>query len=66
MPKGKRQVECDEFCNPQLSAWMHAMRAAVQVYKLQLPNVVLAFNGKHGVNGLAGCRVAGAALPCWH
>lgn len=36
----------DHTCNPQLSAWLEAMHAAVRVYGLKLPNVVFNLNGK--------------------
>lgn len=40
-------------CNPQLSAWLKAMHAAVHTYKLQLPDVVLSLSGVRAL-GLRG------------
>jgi len=45
LPPGVRQFECGEECNPQMMAWIDAMHAAVKVYKLNLPDVVLSLNG---------------------
>jgi hypothetical protein len=45
LPPGLAQFECDEGCNPQLAEWVEAMRAAVRVYKLKLPDVVFRLNG---------------------
>ncbi|KAI8462674.1 MAG: glycosyl transferase family 90-domain-containing protein [Monoraphidium minutum] len=44
MPPGIQQFQCDERCNPELTAFLDAMHAAVRVYKLQLPNVVFNLN----------------------
>jgi hypothetical protein len=38
------RAHSDQECNPQLAAWLDAMRAAVHVYGLRLPDVVLNLN----------------------
>ncbi|GBF97933.1 ATP synthase F1 complex assembly factor [Raphidocelis subcapitata] len=48
MPAGMRQFECDYECNPQMTAWLDAMRAAVKVYGLKLPDVVVSLNVQDG------------------
>jgi hypothetical protein len=45
MPPGIKQFECDLDCNPQLVALLDALRAAVRVYGLKLPDVVFNLNG---------------------
>uniref|UniRef100_A0A383W8X9 Glycosyl transferase CAP10 domain-containing protein n=1 Tax=Tetradesmus obliquus TaxID=3088 RepID=A0A383W8X9_TETOB len=44
MPPGRLQTDCDEGCDPQLADFVRAMRAAVEVFGLELPDVLFLLN----------------------